>query len=175
MWRPGCWRWSTILRRVGRQSRAPLLNALRLRCCDNAVSYFDDLGADSRYNNATMSAQALIYDETAALEAAPVDERRRAQNRVGRRRLVACQMELEALRRENATMRAELADARALLPPKFPQGWLNIKNAAELAGCSEPAVYKYFRSGKVLGLKLKGRIRIDPASIKRRGEYKLAG
>jgi hypothetical protein len=49
-------------------------------------------------------------------------------------------MENTALRRENAALQAELADARSLLPPKFPHGWVNIKLAAERAGCSEPAV-----------------------------------
>jgi len=59
-------------------------------------------------------------------------------------------------------LEAELA---ALLPPKSPSGWINVKTAAVLAGTAASTTYARARRGRILSVKIKGRIWIDPASI----------
>jgi hypothetical protein len=64
-----------------------------------------------------------------------------------------------------AALEAELTDLRALLPPRPPRGWLNVKRAAEMARCSGSAIYKWARNGKLRSCKLRSRVWVDPASI----------
>jgi hypothetical protein len=65
-------------------------------------------------------------------------------------------------------LEAENAALRALLPPKPPKGWTCVKRAEALSGYSAPSIYRMRRQGVLAGTKLKGRIYIDPASIKPR-------
>lgn len=83
-------------------------------------------------------------------------------NPVGRRRVIALEIENEALRSRVVLLEAELAELR---PPRPPKGWLNTKRAAALAGRSEPTIYKRVRSGKVASIKIAGKIWIDPRSV----------
>jgi len=84
------------------------------------------------------------------------------------RRVIALEMQIEALTAANAVLAAELAEARALLPPRPPKGWMAVKQAAYAVGCSSPTIYKWARAGKILSVKLAGRIYINPASLKTR-------
>ncbi len=92
------------------------------------------------------------------------DGRRRAS--IGRQ-VIALEMQVEALTAANAALAAELAEMRLLVPPRPPKGWICVKRAADMAGYSEPAIYKSARTGKILSVKLAGRIWIDPASLRR--------
>ncbi len=94
------------------------------------------------------------------------DGRQRAPEGIDARRAIALEMQVEALTAANAVLAAELAEARALLPPRPPKGWVCVKRAADLAGCSDQAVYKWARAGAILSTKIAGRIYINPASLK---------
>ncbi len=83
-------------------------------------------------------------------------------------RAIALEMQVERLTASNAALAAELAAVRALLPPRPPKGWIFVKRAADMAGYSDQAVYAWARAGKVLSVKLAGRIYIDPATLKAR-------
>jgi uncharacterized small protein (DUF1192 family) len=67
-----------------------------------------------------------------------------------------------------AALEAEIADLRALLPPKPPKGWTCVKRAEALSGYSAPTIYRMRRQGLLVGTKLKGRVYIDPSSIRPR-------
>ena len=69
---------------------------------------------------------------------------------------------------EIARLQAENAALRALLPPRAPKGWTCVKHVAALAGYSAPSIYRMRRQGLLAATKLKGRIFIDPRSIKPR-------
>jgi hypothetical protein len=66
---------------------------------------------------------------------------------------------------EIARLRAEVAELRALLPSRPPYGWVNVKRAAEKAHCSESAVYARARRGRVLSVKVRSRVWVDPSSL----------
>lgn len=88
-----------------------------------------------------------------------------AADRAARRHALALEAENAALKAENATLKAALTSARSLLPPQPPKGWLNVKRAAEMAGCSAPSIYKRARLGKIVCARVRGNLWIDPASL----------
>lgn len=62
---------------------------------------------------------------------------------------------------------ALLAELRALKGPTAPPGWVAPKQAAALAGCSRSLVYKRCRNGLLRSCKVRARIAIDPASLRK--------
>jgi hypothetical protein len=66
---------------------------------------------------------------------------------------------------EIARLKAEIADLRALLPPRPPYGWLNVKRSAAVVHCSPSAIYQWARRGRVLSVKVRSRIWVDPSSL----------
>jgi hypothetical protein len=67
-----------------------------------------------------------------------------------------------------AALEAEVAALRPFAPPRPPEGWVVVKRAAGMSGYSEPSIYRMRRQGLLAATKLKGRIFIDPRSIKLR-------
>jgi Helix-turn-helix domain len=65
-------------------------------------------------------------------------------------------------------LESEVAFLRPFAPSRPPDGWLNVKRAAAMSGYSLPSIYRMRRQGLLAATKLKGRIFIDPWSIKSR-------
>jgi hypothetical protein len=69
---------------------------------------------------------------------------------------------------EIARLKAEIEYLRPFAPPRPPDGYTNVKNAEALSGYSAPSIYRMRRQGVLAGTKLKGRVYVDPSSIKPR-------
>jgi len=73
------------------------------------------------------------------------------------------------LRQQVVKLSLENLALAAQIPKVFPPAhWINVKKAAALSGYSAPLIYLWVRTGAATGVKIKGRIAIDPASLKRR-------
>jgi hypothetical protein len=66
---------------------------------------------------------------------------------------------------EIARLQAEIAYLRPFAPPRPPDGYVVVKEAAHIAHCSKELIYKRRRIGKLVSTKVRSRIWIDPTTL----------
>jgi hypothetical protein len=66
---------------------------------------------------------------------------------------------------EIARLQAEIAYLRPFAPPRPPDGYVIVKEAAGIARCSKELIYKRRRLGRLVSTKVRGRIWIDPNTL----------
>jgi hypothetical protein len=66
---------------------------------------------------------------------------------------------------EIARLQAEIAYLRPFAPPRPPDGYVVVKEAADIARCSKELIYKRRRLGRLVSTKVRGRIWIDPDTV----------
>jgi hypothetical protein len=66
---------------------------------------------------------------------------------------------------EIARLLAEVAYLRPFAPPRPPDGYVVVKEAADIARCSKELIYKRRRLGRLVSTKVRGRIWIDPDTV----------
>jgi hypothetical protein len=64
-----------------------------------------------------------------------------------------------------AKLEAEVAYLRPFAPPRPPDGYVIVKEAADIARCSKELIYKRRRLGRLVSTKVRGRIWIDPNTV----------
>jgi hypothetical protein len=62
-------------------------------------------------------------------------------------------------------LEAEVAYLRPFAPPRPPDGYVIVKEAADIARCSKELIYKRRRLGRLVSTKVRGRIWIDPNTV----------
>jgi hypothetical protein len=72
---------------------------------------------------------------------------------------------IAALEAEVARLELEIEYLRPFAPPRPPDGYVVVKEAAYIARCSEELIYKRRRLGKLVSTKVRARIWIDPNTL----------
>jgi hypothetical protein len=66
---------------------------------------------------------------------------------------------------EIARLKAEIEYLRPFAPPRPPDGYVIVKEAADIARCSKELIYKRRRLRRLVSTKVRGRIWIDPDTV----------
>ena len=78
-----------------------------------------------------------------------------------------------ALTKHVADQAARIADLEARTPaPRFevPKNWITIKRASGLCGSAPPTLYRWVRTGRIVGAPYGGRVYVDPTTLPKRSE-----